>query len=321
MVDTGRYTNDILPTHPSGHTRRRLLVAGTVGTAVLAVAAALVLPFHSPASATAGRGSTAPHGVLVAVHHQTTHRPTASVTVTPAATPAVGAVVTPTTTTPVPVAVPPVAAGPTLAALVAQVEAAGIEPGSGWSWSVGDTTECGVIAGSGPATGCTSWSAGVIRTVFSGQPALPLVAHELANAETEADAVPALLSQVATSAAGSSWSPTDAVASCLVVHFLHIQDDAAGSWQCPDALADAVAAHIHDTVTTTQTTAVCGAASNMASTLTFVAGSGTLTVTSPAGGAPVQTAPAGTPVTVSGIGTFTAVDQGGTVTESGTCTA
>ena len=182
------------------------------------------------------------------------------------------------------------------------------------------TTGCGPIAGHGQATGCTSWGAGVEKTVFAGTPSLALVAHELANAETEQSAPPALLSQVAAAEGASSWSPTDAVASCLVEHFLGFQDNAAGSWQCPSVLAASVGEHIHDTVTTIQMTAVCGTTSGVSSTLTFTAGAGTLSVTTPGGAAPV-TAPAGTPVTVSGIGTFIATDRGGTVSESGACQA
>jgi len=87
--------------------------------------------------------------------------------------------------------------------------------------------------------------------VFSGSPDLALVAHELANAETQNDAVPDLLSDVAAAEGGSSWSPTDAVASCLVAHFVGIQDDAAGTWACPAALASFVASNIHDTLSTT----------------------------------------------------------------------
>ena len=44
--------------------------------------------------------------------------------------------------------------------------------------------------------------------------------------ETQNDAVPNLLSAVAAAEGGSSWSPTDAVASCLVAHFMGIQDAA-----------------------------------------------------------------------------------------------
>jgi len=219
-----------------------------------------------------------------------------------------------------PVAAPPPL--PTTASLIEQVETAGIDPGPSWTWSMGDTSaRCGPIAGLGAATGCTSWTSGTIRTVFFGQPNLALVAHEVANAETEADALPALLDQVAAAASGSSWSPTDAVASCLVVHVLGFQDDAAGTWQCPVPLADYVAAHIHDTLVTTTTTAVCGRSSSSPSTLTFVASAGTLTVTGPGDALAPQTAPAGTPLTVSGIGTFTAVDVGGSVATSGSCEA
>jgi hypothetical protein len=139
----------------------------------------------------------------------------------------------------------PVAA-PSLSTLVAQVEAAGVEPGPNWTWSIGDTsTHCGVVSGAG--TGCTYGADGNEYTVFAGTPTLALVAHEMANAETQNDAIPSLLDEVATAAAGSSWSPTDAVASCLVAHLMGFQDNAAGSWQCSNTLATVVAEHIHDT--------------------------------------------------------------------------
>jgi hypothetical protein len=134
-----------------------------------------------------------------------------------------------------------------VAELVAEVEAAGIEPGSNWSWSMGDSaTYCGAMTGAG--TGCTYGANGIEYTVFSGSPTLTLVAHELANAETQNDAVPDLLSEVSAAEAGTSWSPTDAVASCLVVHFMGFQDQSAGSWQCPAALAASVVANIHDSL-------------------------------------------------------------------------
>jgi hypothetical protein len=149
----------------------------------------------------------------------------------------------------VPVAAPPVPVAPTIATLVAEVEAAGIEPGSNWSWSVGDTaTHCGAISGSG--TGCTYGAAGLEYTVFSGSPTLSLVAHELANAETQNDAVPDLVNDVAAADAGTSWSPTDAVATCLVAHFVGVQDAAAGTWTCSPAVAAFVASNIHDTLAT-----------------------------------------------------------------------
>jgi hypothetical protein len=156
----------------------------------------------------------------------------------------------------------------------------------------------------------------VEHTVFNGSPGLALVAHEVANAEVEHSAIPALLQQVGSAAAGTSWSPTDAVASCLVEHFMGFQDGVAGAWQCPEVLAASVATHIHDTVVTTRTTAVCGTSSGIPSTLTFTASSGSLTVTSPAG---TETASAGVPVTVSGVGTFVAADEGGTPTVAGVC--
>jgi hypothetical protein len=178
--------------------------------------------------------------------------PVATTTSTSEATPPATAppVTAPTVTAP-PVTPPPVVAqpvpAPSVAALVAEVEASGIEPGSNWSWSMGDTgAQCGAMTGVG--TGCTYGSNGSEYSVFSGSPTLALVAHELANAETQNDAVPNLLNEVAVAAAGSSWSPTDAVASCLVAHFMGMQDQSAGSWQCPVELATNVAANIHDSV-------------------------------------------------------------------------
>jgi len=112
---------------------------------------------------------------------------------------------------------------------------------------MGDTAvHCGVMVGDG--TGCTYGAGGLEYSVFSGSPTLALVAHELANAETQNDAVPNLLSQVAAAAGGTTWSPTDGVASCLVAHFMGFQDAVAGPWQCPAALASSVAANIHSSL-------------------------------------------------------------------------
>ena len=171
--------------------------------------------------------------------------PTSVVAVPPATAPAP---VTPAVAPAVPVIVAaPSAAAPSVAALVSQVEASGIDPGSNWSWSMGDTAiHCGVIVGDG--TGCTYGAGGLEYTVFSGSPTLALVAHELGNAETQNDAVPDLLSQVAAAAGGTTWSPTDGVASCLVAHFMGFQDAVAGPWQCPAALASSVAANIHSSL-------------------------------------------------------------------------
>jgi hypothetical protein len=242
---------------------------------------------------------------------------------------------TPTTTTTGPAALTPVSMSSasaassetqtststsTVSTLVSQVEAAGVYPGPNWSWAMGDTAaSCGAIAGGTLATGCTSWSSGTERSVFAGSPPLSLVAHEVANAEAAADATPSLLSLAASAEAGTSWSPIDAVASCLVEHFMGFQDKAAGSWQCPDALASLVAQDIHQTVVTNRTDAICGTTSDISSTLTFIGTAGTLTVTAPAPDSTPQTVGAGLPVTVSGVGSFTAVDQGGTITVTGAC--
>jgi hypothetical protein len=208
------------------------------------------------------------------------------------------------------------------ASLVAQVEASGILPGPNWTWNIGDTAvSCHIVPSPGQGTGCTSWSSGTEVTVLDGPVTLALVAHEIANAETEAYAIPALVDQVSSAAGGSSWSATDAVASCLVAHFMGVQDGAAGPWQCPATLAASVAAHIHDTVVTTRITATCGVTSGMTSTLTFSAGSGTVSVTSPSAGSTPQTASPGGSLVVSGIGTFVAEDVGGTATLAGVCEA
>jgi hypothetical protein len=172
----------------------------------------------------------------------------------PAATavPVVAAVTPPGAVVVVPATVPkPVvaiaASEPSVATLIAEVEAAGMEPGSNWTWTMGDTaTHCGVITGAG--TGCTYGADGLEYSIFAGSPTLALVAHELANAETQNDAVPNLLNEVAAAEDGTSWSPTDAVATCLVEHFMGVQDNSAGTWQCPAALATVVANNIHDTI-------------------------------------------------------------------------
>ncbi len=302
------------------------ILCGVVAVALVSVLAATIAGTSARASAPVTGASAGAEGQRPA-----THRSAEASTPTPAVTPASTPVTTTTVTAPQAQAVAPVAPvpsvasaapGPSISASVDQAEAAGIDPGPNWTWSIGDTAaHCGAITDPEAATGCTYWVSGVERTVFSGSPSLALVAHEVANAETESDAVPSLLDQVATSEAGTSWSATDAVASCLVDHFLGFQDDAAGTWQCPVALASYVAGHIHDQVVTTETKAVCGTTSGVSSTLTFAANAGSLTVTDSVGGSVPQTATAGASVTVSGIGTFTAVDQGGTVSESGLCQA
>lgn len=167
----------------------------------------------------------------------------------PAVTPKAAAITPPTA--PNAAAASPVTE-PTVATLVAEVEAAGVDPGSSWSWSMGDTAaQCGVPLGNSAATGCTFGAAGFARSIFAGSPTLALVAHEVANAETENDAVSSLMNEVTAAEAGTSWSPIDAVASCLVEHFMGFQDNAAGAWQCPAALATLVADNIHDTASET----------------------------------------------------------------------
>ena len=100
---------------------------------------------------------------------------------------------------------------------------------------MGDTaTHCAAMSGAG--TGCTYGTGGQEFTIFAGSPNLALVAHELANAETQNDAVPTLMNEVETAEDGTSWSPTDAVASCLVEQYMGFQDDMAGTWQCSAAL-------------------------------------------------------------------------------------
>jgi hypothetical protein len=250
---------------PVRHRLRFAAVAIAVAIAAT-LALATVIPFgvHGSASVTSETPivpSTTPRTVTEAVRGTTTRPtpttksvPTVAAPSTPTPSPAVAAPV------PVPVAVAAavpveaqpvaVAVEPAVATLVAEVETAGIEPGSNWSWSMGDTaTHCGSISGSG--TGCTYGAGGLEYTVFAGSPTLSLVAHELANAETQNDAVPNLLSEVAAADGGTSWSPTDAVASCLVAHFVGIQDAAAGSWTCSPVVAAFVANNIHDTLSTT----------------------------------------------------------------------
>jgi hypothetical protein len=239
---------------------RRHWKATTVA-AVFVVGASLVLgsSLNDPtARASMPRlSSVATPDVGAAKSHQTTATTTTSA-VAPVTTTSTSAVTLPTPSPPVTVPPAPitpaapavvVVAAPStaasVAALVSEVEASGVDPGSNWSWSTGDTaTHCGAMIGDG--TGCTYGSGGLEYSVFSGTPTLALVAHELANAETQNDAVPSLLSQVAAAAGASTWSPTDGVASCLVAHFMGFQDLVAGPWQCPAALASTVAADIHE---------------------------------------------------------------------------
>jgi hypothetical protein len=240
MVDAGR---------PSFHSGR-FVVAAVLGT--LTVGSASVLAFSGGGTHPA-QASTPPSIAALqtfepvpAVHIGTT---TPAGSAAPSAAPVAVPATTPTTpaatAAPAPTA-PAAVPAPPIATLVARVESSGLEPGSNWTWSIGDpTAHCGPLSGTG--TGCTYGEAGQEYTIFAGVPALALVAHELANAETQNDAVPSLLSEVATAAAGTSWSPTDAVASCLVEHFMGFQDEAAGSWQCSAQLAAVVADHIHDT--------------------------------------------------------------------------
>ena len=289
------------------------------GTAIVAAAAAALLvavsPFGATARATARPGSTpaATARPSTAMHRVALKDTPAPARATVASTPVPVAT---TTTTTLPVVDPPIASW------VGEVEASGIVPPPGWTWTVGTVpTSCGGAVAPGHGTGCTSWSSGVESTVFEGPVTLALVAHEIANAETEAYAIPTLLGEVQTAAGGSSWSATDAVATCLVAHFLGIQDQAAGSWQCPDPLATVVATHIHDVVVTNRIVATCGVASGEASTLTFDAGGGSLTVSGPSATTAPQTAAPGASVTASGIGTFTVDDVGGVPHLDGVCHA
>ncbi len=241
MVDT--------QTHPHIRFRKRTWVTTIAVTAALgALAAGMLTVFVSAPTrhvATQQPDRTKSHSVAAAASPKTATAPAGLVST--GGSPAPGATSVSVTSSPTAVASAPasVSGVQPVATLVSEVEASGMQPGSNWTWTMGDTaTYCGPISGSG--TGCTYGEAGLEHTTFSGTPTLALVAHELANAETQNDAVPSLLQEVADAAAGTSWSPTDAVASCLVEHFMGFQDDAAGTWQCPVALATTVAEHIHD---------------------------------------------------------------------------
>jgi hypothetical protein len=243
--------------HPALQFIRRFRLISTV-LLVVVVAITVTFLMSRPKSAQAGHAQgTNAMGSFAGIDTQwlsgSVPGTTPSAIATPVVRGAAPVVVSPIAVTATPASavvaavVPAVVAQPSVAQLVAQVEATGVNPGSNWTWSMGNTaTHCGAISGAG--TGCTYGAGGLEFTVFSGSPTLALVAHELANAETQNDAIPSLLSQVSVAEAGSSWSPTDAVASCLVAHFMGFQDDAAGSWQCPAALATVVANNIHDTL-------------------------------------------------------------------------
>jgi hypothetical protein len=258
---------------PDGSSNPRRGNLGLV-TGILAVAVAAALPLGLPSGTQSGRASTRPAtsagtahvidpekvdrgvgttAIAQAAHPAPTTTTSPPTAITPLATPAAAASpppVAPAAAVRAPVAAPiaavtPPTTVPSVPALVAEVVASGIDPGSNWTWSMGDTaSQCGAIGGNNIATGCTFGAAGFARTVFFGSPTLALVAHELANAETENDAVPSLMSEVAIDEAGTSWSPIDAVASCLVEHFMGFEDVAAGTWQCPSSLATLVAQDI-----------------------------------------------------------------------------
>lgn len=245
----GRFrTHLILPSGTKRRLLRRLFPPRLILTVVpvLLIGAALVVGLSrgTQTATMASRPAATSFGPILDVSHG---RPVGTATAAPApatatapSLPVAAAPAVPTST------VALADGGLSVAALIAEVEAAGIEPGSNWTWTMGDTaTHCGVISGAG--TGCTFGQSGHEYTVFTGSPTLALVAHELANAETQNDAVSALLNEVAATTNGTSWSPTDAVASCLVEHFMGFQDNAAGTWQCPAPLATFVVDNIHDT--------------------------------------------------------------------------
>jgi hypothetical protein len=265
----------VVPASPRNRThRRRVIDVGLVGLVTLVAAAAVAVGVQggprirstSPAQTAKAMHVINPWpALLMALATSTTAAPKLSAAV-PAPKPAVPKTATtvrvpaPKTATTKPVAPPKTATAvpahsptviapfsePPVATLVAEVEAAGIQPGSNWSWSMGDTaTHCGVIPGT--STGCTFGGDGLEHTVFGGSPTLALVAHELANAEALRDAVPSLMKHVSTAESGTSWSPTDALATCLVAHFMGFQDAAAGTWRCPGPLGNFVAQNIHDT--------------------------------------------------------------------------
>ncbi|HEV3369343.1 MAG TPA: hypothetical protein VG074_07255 [Acidimicrobiales bacterium] len=243
---------DRIPSARRAH-RRRWIIVVLVAVILLAAPAVAARPLGLLGGTQAARASTPPAGAAAPVHNRPAERAPSALT-PPASASTITTAPAPTTTTtaptaPAPASTPaaPVPTNAPIAALVAEVEASGVDPGPTWSWTLGDTaTQCGVIPGNGAGTGCTFGAAGAAQTVFSGSPSLALVAHELANAETENDAIPSLMNEVAQAEAGTAWTPIDAVASCLVEHFMGFQDGAAGTWQCPVALATVVAANIHD---------------------------------------------------------------------------
>jgi|GEM_PF-2445034 hypothetical protein len=244
---------DWIPSVLRAH-RRRWIIVVLVAVILLAAPVAAARPLGLLGGTQAARASTPPAGAAAPVHNRPAERAPHAIAPRATASTAPTAPTSTTTTAPIAVApapastpVAPAPANAPIAALVAEVEASGVDPGPSWSWTMGDTaTQCGVIPGNGAGTGCTFGAAGAARTVFSGSPSLALVAHELANAETENDAIPSLMNEVAQAEGGTAWTPIDAVASCLVEHFMGFQDGAAGTWECPVALATQVAANIHD---------------------------------------------------------------------------
>jgi hypothetical protein len=254
-----------LPSSPTGKRASVLTILAAI-TAAIVVAVLSTTP--SQASLRPNSGQKASHtigsGVVATVRtsisailaSQSTQKPTKPAVLPPV--PAVVALTAPVTPPPVPVAAPapapapvvtavPAQPIPSVTALAAQVVASGIDPGPAWTWTFSPTSTCGVLPGNNSATGCTTgFKDGSANTVFWGTPPLTLVAHELANAEVEIYAMAPLIAMVTRAEAGTSWSPIDAVAGCLVVHYMNIPDTSAGTWTCPPALGDIVAANIHN---------------------------------------------------------------------------
>lgn len=136
------------------------------------------------------------------------------------------------------------------------VEASGLRPSAGWTWSIGNAAAaCNGVAGS-DVTGCTTYTGdGPAFSVF-GPPSPPgevysgllqLVAHEIGNSVAAVATYGSAPTWASTFWAtdvppGSSWGLNDAISNCLTMYYLGPSVDTgnAGPFICPVNVADQI---------------------------------------------------------------------------------
>ncbi len=139
-----------------GAHRRRWSIVVLVAVILLAAPAVAVRPLGLLGGTQAARASMPPARTDAPVHNRPAERAPAAVTPPASASrplhdrppaPTTTTATAPTAPAPAPTPAAPVPTNAPIAALVAQVEAAGVDPGATWTWTMGDTTtQCGVIS-------------------------------------------------------------------------------------------------------------------------------------------------------------------------------